>query len=172
MLRVPSDAAERPVTFIGSPIEHHITSKGADINLEDIGLSVSIPEQPLDGVDLLIRPCLSGPFILPSGYELASPVYIIEPSKQGVLQKPCRVRIQHYMKLMNEKDCEGMTFISASISPKTRWYGPYNFKAISKGMFTPGSRVGEIEVSHFCGFGCAKQSGKFHDQCMQPALSF
>jgi hypothetical protein len=84
----------------GPPIEKRVTSKGADINLPDIDLSISIPEQPLeghgDGVDLTIQPCLDGPFILPSGYKLASPVYAIETSTQGVLQKPCKIQIQHY----------------------------------------------------------------------------
>jgi hypothetical protein len=150
-------AAKQELTFIGSPIEEHITSKGADINLGDIGLSIFIPEQPLDGVDLLIRPCLSGPFVLPSGYELASPVYAIETSKQGVLQKPCNVRIQHYVRLISERDCEAMTFISASINS---WHGPYKFKA-TKGIFAPHRQVGEIDVSHFCLFGCAKDSSEF-----------
>jgi hypothetical protein len=108
-------------------------------------------------VDLIIQPCLNGPFILPSGYELASPVYAIETSEPGVLQKPCRVQIQHYARLMSEKDCEGMIFITAKINPKTEWFGPYDFKAI-KGSFTPNTQVGETRLSHFCCLGCAMPS--------------
>ena len=149
------------IEFVGAPIKKLVTSKGADIDLDDIGLSISIPEQPfggsVDSVELLIHPCLSGPFILPDGYELASPVYVIEPSQQGVLQKPCTVRIQHYISLRNERDCDGMTFISANIAPQNRWFGPYHFKEIkgSKQTFKPRSQVGEIELQHFCCLGCA-----------------
>ena len=137
--------------------------------LDDHGISISIPEQRLmgsvDSVDLLIRPCLSGPFILPDGYELASPVYVIEPSQQGVLQKPCTVRIQHYIRLQNERDCDGMTFIAANIAPNTRWFGPYDFKEVksSKQTFTPNSQVGEIELHHFCCLACARWFGKLLD---------
>ena len=157
------------IEFFGALIKKQVTSKGADIDFADIGISISIPRQPfgvsVDSVDLLIRPCLSGPFILPEGYELASPVYVIEPSQQGVLQKPCTVRIQHYISLQNERDCDGMTFISAKIAPQTRWFGPYDFKEVksSKQTFTPNSQVGEIELRHFCCLACARWFGKHLD---------
>ena len=116
----------------------------------------------MESVDLLIHPCLSGPFILPEGYELASPVYVIETSQQGVLQKPCTVGIQHYTSLMNERDCKGMVFISANITPQSRWFGPYAFQGIkgSKQRFTLKSQVGEIELHHFCCLACARLLGK------------
>ena len=111
----------------------------------------------MDSVDLLVRPGLRGPFLLPDGYELASPVYVIEPSQQGVLQKPCTVRIQHYISLENERDSEGMTFISANIAPHSRWVGPYTFKEMkgSKQTFTQKSQFGEIDLCHFCCLACA-----------------
>ena len=157
------------IEFLGAPIKKCITSKGAGMDLLDHGISISIPQQRLggsvDSVDLLINPCLSGPFILPDGYELASPVYVIEPSQQGVLQKPCTVRIQHYISLQNERDCDGMTFISAKIAPQTRWFGPYDFKEVKgyKQTFTPNSQVGEIELHHFCCLACARRFGKHLD---------
>ena len=151
------------IEFLGAPRRKQVTSKGADIVFSDIGLSISVPEQPLQGiedsVDLLIHPCLSGPFIVPDGYELASPVYMIETSKQGVLQKPCTVRIKHFLKLSNQQDCHDMVFLSSNSKPPK--VGPYQyvFKSIEHATpkFSPDNKVGEIELKHFCGLTTAKR---------------
>ena len=151
------------IEFLGAPRRKQITSKGANIVLSDIGLSISVPEQPLQGivdsVDLLIHPCLNGPFKLPDGYELASPVYIIETSQQGVLQKPCTVRIDHFVRLSNQQDCQNMAFLSSNSKPPK--VGPYQyvFKSIEqvKPKFSPNNQFGEIELKHFCGLAVVRQ---------------
>ena len=151
------------MNFFGAPIEKYaFTSKGAQLDLPDIGLSISIPEQTQEGdvdrlSDFLIRPCLSGPFILPDGYVLASPVYVIEASEQGVLQKPCTVQIQHFVRVSNEEDCKNMVFVSSDA--KLLSSGEYRFKMIDepKMKFSPGSHCGEIELKHFCLLAAAKR---------------
>ena len=144
------------IRFAGPWIKRHVTSKGTNIDLTDIGLYISIPEQPLDEeLDLSIRPCLNGPcwtgpFMLPGGYELTSPVYIIESSKKGEIQNPCTLRIYHYANLLTEADCEKMVFLS---SPNDAQAPPtYIFKEIQggKGVFTPSHQFGEISLKHFC----------------------
>lgn len=146
------------INFLDDPQNRHITSAGANIELDNIGVAVSIPKQKEkeDSVDLLIRPCLNGPFKLPTGYKLASPIYLIEPSKKGTLQKPATVSIHHYANLVSEEDCAGMVFVSASATPRSTHSGPeYIFKKIegSKKTFKPGSQVGQIELQHFCLMG-------------------
>lgn len=149
------------IKFHGALIKEHITFEGADIDLADIGLSISIPEQPLESnVDLLIRPCLSGPFVPPDGYEFASPVYIIEPSRQGELVKPSTVQIQHFVKLQDENDSKKMVFLSSSSKPTDD--GRYIFKAIedSGTEFKPGGSFGKIKLRHFCGLATAMKGMK------------
>lgn len=104
---------------------------------------------------------MSGPFKLPGGYELASPVYIIEPSKTGVIQKPCTVRIQHYVKLLKEADIKNIVFFSSDSKPQSDV--GFVFKEIEgpKQIFKPGSQFGELELNHFCCLTTGKRlSGK------------
>ena len=146
------------VTFWADPIvEKGITAQGACIESPDTGITLTIPENTLSSaendVDLLIRPCLNGPFELPAGFERASPAYFIEPSRRVELQRDITLEIHHYVRLKDEEDCTKMTFFSANATPAYRDSKPvYIFKPIpfSKGVFTPGSQVGEISARHFC----------------------
>ena len=149
------------IVFHGSPIQESVTSAGATILPEDTGISVFIPEHSLshgEEVDLLIHPCLSGSFELPPGYKLASPVYLIQPSRRLHLQrdKNATLKIHHYANLVNKEDCKEMVFLSASSTPQFKQSRPvYVFKEIkhAKGIFKPNCPVGQIESSHFC-FTC------------------
>ena len=151
-----ADSAFPGIVFYGSPIQESVTSEGATILSEDTGISLSIPEHSLshgEEIDLLIHPCLSGPFELPPGYESASPAYLIQPSRRANLQRDVTLEIHHYSNLVSEEDCEEMAFLSASTTPQFRQSGPvYIFKEIkeTKGIFTPNSQVGQIRGSHFC----------------------
>lgn len=144
------------IDFFEPPIKKCITSKRDFIKLDDIGLSITVPEHSLgqdENIDLLIRPCSNGPFKFPDGYKQASPAYIIEPSKKGVIRKKITLQIQHFISLMTEEDCEGMVFLSASTKPQIGKSGPmYTFKEIkgSKGRFGPMSQIGKITLEHFC----------------------
>ena len=54
------------------------------VNFEDVGVSVSIPKQELDQgsqMEVFIHPCVTGSFILPDGFKLASPTYLIQLGK-------------------------------------------------------------------------------------------
>ena len=143
--------------FWDASIHHHITSQGATIQSPHTGISLSIPEQALSStekdVDLLIHPCLNGPFQLPAGYESASPAYLIQPSSSVKFHRGAILRIHHYASLQSEEDCEEMAFLSATPTPQYRQSKPvYIFEEIKhrQGSFRPNSQVGEIRLQHFC----------------------
>jgi hypothetical protein len=152
--------------FFEAPIQKSITTDGADFTLADIGLSMFVPPHALDGtkkVDLLIRPCLSGPFKLPAGYELVSPVYLIEPNKEVKIKNPVTVRIHHYASLRSQKDCEGMVFLSAGTRLQSALSGSvHDLKIIkkSKSRFGPRNPVGEIELQQFCWIAVGTSQGE------------
>ena len=136
-----------------------ITSSGISIDrLEDMGISMLVPEGSISSVDkhiyLRIRPCFSGPFQLPPEYEPASPTYLITHSKKINFLKDVTVRIQHYVQLETKDDCEDMAFFSASSNPEyTEGNKPvYTFKKIcgANTIFRKGEQVGEIALRHFC----------------------
>ena len=141
------------------PSAEHITSRETLIHkLEDVGISVFIPENSLsieeEFLDLSIHPCFSGPFELPDGYESASPTYLITHSKRVTFSKDVTVRMHHYACLKSEEDCKDMVFLSASSTPVYRESSAavYVFRKIqgAMGIFKPGDQVGEISLRHFC----------------------
>ncbi len=147
-----------------------ITSSETTISLmEDMGISIHIPEDSLantsseDEVDLMIRPCFTGPFQSPQEYESASPVYLIHPSRPVEFQKDVTIRIHHSVNLKSEKECEDMVFLSASSTPKYYYFNYYyKFREIkgAKMSFKPGDRVGEIKLRHFCDVKIGKKKRK------------
>ena len=98
-----------------------ITTKETNIDLEEVGISLSIPENSLSSTDpppkLEVQPCFSGPFVVPEDVELVSPAYIVKPSRKVVFEKDVLVKIWHHANLETEEDCEDMVFLSASTSP-------------------------------------------------------
>ena len=147
-------------------ITTQITSSGIYINrLEDMGISLTVPQGSVSSsckhVDLHIRPCFSGPFQLPPGYESASPVYLISPSRKIDFLKYITVRIHHNACLWSEEDCEDMAFFSASFEPQyTEDKQPaYTFKKMNGTniRFKKGEQVGEISLRHFSGVKIGKR---------------
>ena len=153
-----------------------VTSNGVELShAEEAGIVLSVPEQALtasvEPLELSVRPCFTGPFKLPEEYESASPAYLIHPSKRVGFQKKVTLRIQHYARLQSEEDCEKMTFLSASSTPKcVDGSSPvYTFKEIesAKGVFRPGDHQGEIALSHFCMVKVATKRSRDHDEDSQ-----
>ena len=154
-----------------------ITSSGISIDrLEDMGISMLVPEGSISSIDehidLHIQPCFSGPFQLPPEYEPASPAYLIHPSRKTNFLKDVTVRIQHYVQLETEQDCEDMAFFSASYKPEyTEEKKPvYIFNKILCGAnthFRKGEQVSEIALRHFC----LLQNGKRKRSNSEPSRS-
>ena len=139
-----------------------LTSSAKHIDLEDVGISLSIPEDALPSTDppleVQILPCISGSWEVPENLELVSPAYIVEPSREVVFRKEVLVKIWHHANLESEEDCKDMVFLSASTTPEYRDGRPvYMFQEITgvKGSFRPREKlpVAEIALKHFCILG-------------------
>ena len=139
---------------MGNSSTARIKEDGAVIESQDSGMLIIIPEKALKDqeLNLLVNPCLNGPFELPPDYKLASPVYLIHPEKRVKFDKDVIVRIRHHSKITSTNECKDMTFLSASVIPKYKGDKPvYNFKEMKHGgIFKPNSEVGEISIRHFC----------------------
>ncbi len=107
-------------------------------------------------VNISIWPCLSGPFVPPEGYELASPVYLISPAfsfEQGV-----ELTLHHFASLTTDSDCDSMVFVSSSTSPSAGESNlKYHFRVLGKGNFHKYSSTGTISLRHFCKIGVARK---------------
>ena len=167
------------ILFIeGTKREEIVTAKEKTINVEDEGLSLSIPEGALPSTDpplqLEIHPCFCGPFNVPQYVELVSPAYILNPSRKVAFQKEVLVKIWHYANLETEEDCKDMVFLSASTRPQYRGDTPvYVFKKIrgSKGLFRPREEepVGQIALKHFCTLALGKRKRENGEEESQEA---
>ena len=154
--------------FYETPISKRITSSGATIDrLQDMGISISVSEGSLspseEPLDLIIHPCLRGPFRIPKKYEFVSPVYLISLSRKTHSQKNVTLKIHHYTSLTCKEDCEDMAFFSASSTPEFESSEPvYTFKKIRgvKTTFRLGDQVGEISLRHFSFGGIGKKRSR------------
>ena len=140
--------------FFRNPWKASVTSKGCHVNWgEEIGIEFTIPPGAVPQgkqLDLSVWPCTAGPFRLPEGYELASPVYLISPSFE--FSCPITVTMYHYCAVETEEDSESMAFLS---SPTTPHMGDghtphYKFRVLGKGTFKPSEVYGCILLKHFC----------------------
>ena len=110
-------------------------------------------------------PCLSGPFFPPKGYQLASPVYLITPAFDFL--KEVRLSIAHYAAVDSSSDCDSMTFISSSSSPKYAPHAKYEFKTLSGSLFQRKEHHGVIFLKHFCNTAIAQQTSASGDTASQ-----
>ena len=70
------------ICFVCDPWKRSVTSEGGHISWLEIGIEINIPAGAVSEemtLELRVHQCLSGPFVLPAGYQLASPVYLISP---------------------------------------------------------------------------------------------
>lgn len=158
------------VLFFGVPVTTQITSSEVVLDcIEDLGISVTVPENLLGSTDseepvkLYIRPCFCGPFQLPENHEPASPAYLIQIDTTLPFQKDIFIRLHHHTSLQGEEDCDDMAFLSASAAPEYMGSRPvYTFKEIqeAKGTFRHGDQVGEISLRHFSFIKACKRKRK------------
>ena len=142
------------MTFFNALIAEPLTSAETAINrLHDMGIAIHVPPNSLrSGVEcseLHVRPCLTGPFELPDGYEPASPVYLIHHT--SLFQKDITVKVQHFTNLMTEDDCRRMAFVTASSTPEYRESRPvYTFRLCEgKELFNLDDQIGAISLQTF-----------------------
>ena len=141
--------------FFGNPWKESVTSSGGAISWDEIGIAFDIPAGAVaagEQVDLSVWPATAGPFSLPDGYELASPVYQITPAYDFLCN--ITIKIYHFCSLTIDKECDSMAFLSSSTSPTFVEQKPiYTFKILSKGSFLPSNPCGCVSLKHFCNVG-------------------
>ncbi len=145
--------------FLGPPWKETVTSEGMEISWEDIGIAFSIPPGAVpddEQLQLTVRPCLTGPFEPPVGYEFMSPTFIVSPAFDFV--KDIQMVVHHFAILESGNDCECMTFLSAPTTPVYEGSQPqYKFKLLMGGMFQRSQHFGTISLRHFCEITTAQQ---------------
>ena len=116
--RLFPNAAYSNITFHGRPKVAAFTSSVNTVHMEDVGVSLSIQQvlDPVEKLEFLVHPCLTGPFVLPTDYEAASPVYLIQPTTGGKIHTDVTMGIHHYASLKSEEDYRNMRFLSTSFT--------------------------------------------------------
>ena len=119
------------------------------------GFKIHFPENALPpGVDecrVHIKASVSGQFDFPRDAELVSGLYWL--SSRHVFTPPVTVEIQHCAQEDAQQQSR-LTYIVASCSQEGL---PYQFKTVEGGVFSPSSRYGTINLTHFSGLGIASQ---------------
>lgn len=142
-------------------MEYEVDGKGTVISLiDEMGIAIDVPPGAVSDrhhdnkVTVRINACLGGPFELPEGYELVSPVFHVEPGAEFA-EKPVEVSIVHFLNTdedNEERSCE-LKFVSAPFDFESR--AGIKFRQIDGGTFVPGRRIGKISLQHFCYIGVA-----------------
>ena len=152
------------VYLLQEPLEYQIGQDGKTISLiEDLGIVIDVPPGAVpddypDDVTVKINACIGGPFELPDGSELASPIFHIEPGAKFA-EKPVELSMVHFIDIGDEEHCSELKFISAPLKPSCQSEAEgkeIRLKHLDGGMFWPGRRMGKISLQHFCLIGIAR----------------
>ena len=142
-----------------------VSTRGGFYEWVGYGLKLSIPEDSLPtGMEecrINIKASLSGPFELPEGSDLLSPVFWI--SALCKFKKPVTLEIQHCAS-RDEASFADLNFVSTKCSQKEL---PYIFRQLDGGKFPADSSYGSIQLSHFSGFGITGRKRTPRAYCAQ-----
>ena len=149
---IQCDAGHPGIFYLGEPWKESVSSEGASISWKEIGIELHIPPGAIpegETLELRVRPCLSGPFVPPEGYDLACPVYHISPAFHFLCD--VQVTMYHCCHLETLEHCQLMTFMSSSSRPSYNGHHPlYQFKTLSTAKFEPSCVYGSLSLKHFC----------------------
>ena len=151
-----SDENYPDVCFLGNPLEFTVSFQGGHFAPPAYGISLSIPPNvvPPETVQkIFIRPCVSGPFKYPNGYEPFSAVYLITPKAKNVelrLEQKVELRLEHYARLETDEQANQMTFLSANPPERDSGQHEIEFRPVKGGKFRVHQRYGALQVKHFC----------------------
>ena len=129
------------------------TGKAQSYEWRRFGFRMHIPENALppevDECRVHVKVSLSGQYQFPEDTELVSGIYwIATPHK---FAKAVTIEIQH---CSNTEHPSSLTYIVAKCTQDVL---PYHFSILSGGTFSPSSRYGSIDVTHFSGVAIASR---------------
>ena len=114
----------------------------------------------MDECRVHVKASLSGQFDFPRVAELVSGLYWL--SSRHVFTQPVTVEIQHCAQEDLQQQSR-LTYIVTSCSQEEL---PYQFKTLGGGVFSPNSRYGSINLTHFSGLAIASHP-RPHQSLMQ-----
>ena len=140
------------VCFLGEPLQYKVQSDPVTISPSGLGITIKIPANavpPGKCANIVIRPCLSGPFHYPEGYEPLSAVYHISADTHFL--KSIELEFIHFGKLVTKEKASKIAFCSAKSSPAdVGGKQMFRFNCIEGGKFAVGDNHGRISFTHFC----------------------
>ena len=134
----------------------YVDWSGKEIHFSDIGFSLDVPRYAVPYGDLVkISVCalVKGPFILPAGLELVSPVYCISTTPEIVFKKELKLSLDHWARL--EKNTK-LSFVFAPFNTPSEGC---EFRVQECGLFSQHS--GSTYTRHFCLGAIARQCDFF-----------
>jgi hypothetical protein len=141
--------------------------KGRTIRGE--GVQLRIPPKAIEigtYLDMSLQGCISGPFCLPEGIQLASPVFLVKCTPQYQFQKELTLTIHHFVLLQNREQCKDMVLLTSpemKVEDKDYIYWKLDhFHDQPLAQCSPYASYGEVELTHFsflC-FGIRLRRGK------------
>ena len=131
------------------------TGKAQSFEWLNHGFKIHFPENALPpGVDecrVHVKASLSGQFDFPRDAELVSGLYWL--SSRHVFTQPVTVEIQHCA----QEDLQQQSRLAYIVASCSQEELPYQFKTLEGGVFSPNSRYGSINLTHFSGLAIASQ---------------
>lgn len=129
--------------------------KGTTIRGE--GVQLRIPPKAIKrrtSLEISLQGCISGPFYLPGGIQLASPVFLVTCTPQYQFQREITLTIHHFVLLQNCEQCKDMVLLTSpetKVEDKDYIYWSFHFSDQPLQCF-PHVSFGEVELTHFCFF--------------------
>jgi hypothetical protein len=162
-LKKPTSQVQQSEAFPGidfSSYRSHamVGHRGSTIRGE--GVQLRIPPKAIKkriSLDISLQGCISGPFSLPEGIQLASPVFLVTCTPQYQFQRELTLTIQHFVLLQNREQCKDMVLLtSPEMKAEDKHYICWKFDFCDQSLIQkcfPHASYGEVELSH-CSFFC------------------
>ena len=121
------------------------------------GVQLRIPPKAIKrrtSLEISLQGCISGPFSLPEGIQLASPVFLVKCTPQYQFQRELMLTMHHFVLLQNHEQCEDMVLLMSperKVEDKDYIYWKFDFCDQPLQCF-PHASYGEVELTHFSFF--------------------
>ena len=140
----------------------YVDWNGKKIVLRDIGFSLTVPPGVIpyrQSVEFAVCLSFSGPFVLPDGCELVSPVYFVSAEPEIQLKKQIKLSLDHWANLEDEESCRSLSFVFAPSDPVSEEsQSQFHFRPLPGGVFAPGSQTATIMVDHLSKFAVGRET--------------
>ena len=98
-----------------------------------------------------LRACIDGPFQLPEGVHLASPVFLVTCTPSGNFYREVTLTVHHFVRLTTHEECEMMVLLTSPQTPTRDKRGQHWRFEISDKQPRCFENLthGEVDVTHF-----------------------